>query len=209
MHCSEAAAPFAAVSCFSFMYPAGSGDGASEMSDETPAVLPVTVAKRYRKQTSQTGSDDFVCIVEQSGLEEVQTSPALGPAVASSDEPSDLLLGPVLPPSSFTAAQSDSQVVATPAPACSPLQILDGDGDLTLEAGDAHTGVTDKTWFNIISGFPFSNRTPFLLFWMMSLFSCIHFSILLPLPWMQPLVRQVLGLGALHCRMLWCKQSLL
>ena len=142
VHCSEAAAPFAAVCCFSFMYPAGSGDGTSEMFDETPAVPLVTVAKRYRKQTSQTGSDDFVCIAEQSGLAEVQASPELGPAVASSDEPSDLVLGPLLPPPSFTAAQSGSQVVATPAPACSPLQILDGDGDLTLETGDAHIQVS-------------------------------------------------------------------
>ena len=58
------------------------------MSDEIPSVPPVTVAKRYRKQTSQTGSDDFVCVAEQSGLEEVQASPALDPAVASSDVPS-------------------------------------------------------------------------------------------------------------------------
>ena len=131
VHCSEAAAPFAAVCSFSFMYPAGSGDGASEMFDEIPAVPPVTVAKRYRKQTSQPGSDDFVCIAEQSGLEDVQASPESGPAVASGNEPSDLVLGPLLPPPSFTAAQSDSQVFATPAPAGSPLQILVGEDDLT------------------------------------------------------------------------------
>ena len=124
------------------MYPAGSGDGTSEMFDETPAVPLVTVAKRYRKQTSQTGSDDFVCIAEQSGLEDVQASPESGPAVASGNEPSDLVLGPLLPPPSFTAVQSDSQVFATPAPAGSPLQILVGEGDLALEAGDAHIQVS-------------------------------------------------------------------
>ena len=54
------------------MYPAESGAGTLETSEEHSVTPPISVAKRYRKQTSQSGLDDFVCVAEQSGLDEVQ-----------------------------------------------------------------------------------------------------------------------------------------
>ena len=120
-HCSEVAGPFG-VACNSFsMYRAESGDGALEMSEEASPITPITVAKRYRRQALQSGPDDFVGIVEQSGLDDSQL-------VSASDSASP----------SIPAAQSDSQVVSTPAPACTPLQILAGDVELTAGDHDEH-----------------------------------------------------------------------
>ena len=83
------------------------------------------MAKRYRKQTSQSGLDGFVCVAEQSGLDEVQVVSASDSAGSSIVETPGLALLSPTPTPSLPAAQSDSQLVSTPVPACTPLQILD------------------------------------------------------------------------------------
>ena len=105
--CSEVAVPFGTVYNFSSMYQDESGDGTLEMSDET-SIAPITVAKRYRKQPLHSGAEDSAGSTEQSVVGDIPLLSALETA-----------------PPSVPAAQSDSQVVSTPAPACSPLQSLD------------------------------------------------------------------------------------
>ena len=85
----------------------------------------ITVAKHCRQQVSQSGLDDFVCIAEQSDLDEVQVVLAVDSAGSSTDAPSELVLLSATPTPGIPAAQSDSQLVSTPVPACTPLQILD------------------------------------------------------------------------------------
>ena len=95
------------------MYQAESEGGTLEISDEA-SIAPITVAKRYRRQPLQSGAEDIACALEQSVVEDNPLMSALDSA-----------------PPSVPAAQSDSQVVSTPAPACSPLQILDGVAETT------------------------------------------------------------------------------
>ena len=108
------------------------------MSEEHSVTPPVTVAKRYRKQTSQSGIDDFVCIAEQSSPDEVQVV-AVTTSVGSSivGTPGINLLAPE-PAPELPAAQSDSQLVSTPGPACTPLQILDEIQESTVAGQTEH-----------------------------------------------------------------------
>ena len=76
------------------MYQAESGEGTLEMSEDASPIPPITVAKRYRRQALQSGPDDFVCVAEQSSLDDIQVVSALVSAAPS-----------------IPAAQSDSQVV--------------------------------------------------------------------------------------------------
>ena len=135
------------------MYRAESGDGALEMSEEASPITPITVAKRYRRQALQSGPDDFVGIVEQSGLDDSQV-------VSASDS-----AAPSIP-----AAQSDSQVVSTPAPACTPLQILAGDVEPTAGDQDAHRSESPAKPGSISSQEFLSATERFQLFLGMSLF---------------------------------------
>ena len=135
LHCSEAVGPFGIAYSFSSMYPAGLGEGTFEMSDEPSIAPPITVAKRYRKQASPSGLDDFVCIAEQSSLDEVQVLPAGASAGSSNGDSSDPFLCSSASTSGIPAAQTDSQVVATPGTACAPLQSLDDFQAFTI--GDA------------------------------------------------------------------------
>ena len=105
--CSEVAVPFGAVYSFSSMYQDESGSGTLEMSEET-SMPPITVAKRYRRQPLHSGAEDSTGSTEQSVVGDIP-----------------LLSASAIAPHSAPAAQSDSQVVSTPAPACSPLQSLD------------------------------------------------------------------------------------
>ena len=116
--CSEVAVPFGIAYNFSSMYQAESGDGTLEMSDET-SIAPITVAKRYRRQPLHSGAEDIACAMDQSVVGDILLLSALDSA-----------------PPSVPAAQSDSQVVSTPAPACSPLQILDGVVETTAADAD-------------------------------------------------------------------------
>ena len=125
LHCSEAVGPFGIACNSSSMYQAELGEGTLEMSDEPSIVPPITVAKRYCKQASQSGLDDFVCVAEQSSLDEVQVVSAVDSAGSSTVAPSESVLLSPTPTPGIPAAQSDSQLASTPVPACTPLQILD------------------------------------------------------------------------------------
>ena len=138
LHCSEAVGPFGVACSFSSMYPAVLGEGTFEMSDEPSIAPPITVAKRYRKQASQSGLDDFVCIAEQSSLEEVQVVPAVDSAGSSTVESSDPVLFSSASTSGIPAAQPDSQLVSTPVPSCTPLQFLDDFQEFAIEDPAAH-----------------------------------------------------------------------
>ena len=131
--CSEAVGPFGvAYNSFS-MYQAASGEGTLETSDDTSVVPQITVAKRYRKQASQSGLDDFVCIAEQSGLADDQVISAVVSAGASTIETSESALLASTPTPGIPVAQSDSQLFSTPVPACTPLQLLDDAQESTVE----------------------------------------------------------------------------
>ena len=131
--CSEAVGPFGvAYNSFS-MYQAASGEGTLETSDDTSVVPQITVAKRYRKQASQSGLDDFVCIAEQSGLADDQVISAVVSAGASTIETSESALLASTPTPGIPVAQSDSQLFSTPVPACTPLQLLEDVQASTVE----------------------------------------------------------------------------
>ena len=131
--CSEAVGPFGvAYNSFS-MYQAASGEGTLATSDDTSVVPQITVAKRYWKQASQSGLDDFVCIAEQSGLADDQVISAVVSAGASTIETSESALLASTPTPGIPVAQSDSQLFSTPVPACTPLQLLDDVQESTVE----------------------------------------------------------------------------
>ena len=88
------------------MYQAELGEGTLEMSDEPSIVPPITVAKRCRKQASQSGLDDFVCIAEQSSLDEVQVVSAVDSAGSSTVAPFESVLLSPTPTPGIPAAQS-------------------------------------------------------------------------------------------------------